>query len=98
MDKPQDNKYFVHKVNKGSLNVNFFRQKEEKSRNTKRLATVITLQLGLRISEIITIETGCLDEIGGETMIDCSTGKLHSERIEVLKPANELVIEAINKL
>lgn len=61
-------------------------------------ATVITLQLGLRISEIITIETGCLDKIGGEPMIDCSTGKLHSERIEVLKPANELVIEAINKL
>lgn len=61
-------------------------------------AVVITLQLGLRISEILTIETGCLKEIGGETMIDCSTGKLHSERIEVIKPANELVIETISKL
>ncbi|WP_230199711.1 MULTISPECIES: tyrosine-type recombinase/integrase [Bacillaceae] len=61
-------------------------------------ATVITLQLGLRISEIITIETGCLKPIGGETMIDCGTEKLHSERIEVLKPANELVIEVISKL
>lgn len=61
-------------------------------------ATVITLQLGLRISEIITIEEGCLKEISGETMIDCSTGKLHSERIEVIKPANALVIKAISKL
>ncbi|TRM11041.1 tyrosine-type recombinase/integrase [Lentibacillus cibarius] len=36
-DMPQSNKYFVHKVNKGSLNVNFFRQKEKKSKNIKRL-------------------------------------------------------------
>lgn len=35
--KSQGNKYYVHKVNKDNLNVNFFRQKEWKSKNTKRL-------------------------------------------------------------
>ncbi|MDV2581590.1 site-specific integrase [Alkalibacillus haloalkaliphilus] len=59
---------------------------------------VIMLQLGLRISEVITIETGCLKEIGGDMMIDCSTTKLHAERTEVMKPANELVQLAVNKL
>ncbi|KPH71794.1 MULTISPECIES: tyrosine-type recombinase/integrase [Bacillaceae] len=37
-DKSQRNKsFYVHTVNKDSLNVNFFRQKEVKSKNTKRL-------------------------------------------------------------
>lgn len=61
-------------------------------------AVVITLQLGLRINEIITIETNCLVKIDGDMMIDTSTTKLHAERTEVLKPANELVILAVEKL
>lgn len=61
-------------------------------------AIVITTQLGLRISEIITLERGCLKKIGGDMMIDCSTAKLHAERVEVLKPANELVVLAVTKL
>lgn len=61
-------------------------------------AIVITFQLGLRISEIITLETGSLTRMDGNMMIDTSTTKLHAERIEVLKPANELVVLAITKL
>lgn len=61
-------------------------------------AIVITFQLGLRISEIITLETGSLTQIDEDMMIDTSTTKLHAERIEVLKPANELVVLAITKL
>lgn len=61
-------------------------------------AIIITFQLGLRISEIITLETACLVQIDGDMMIDTSTTKLHAERTEVLKPANELVILAVTKL
>lgn len=61
-------------------------------------AIIITFQLGLRISEIITLETGCLVQIDGDMMIDTSTTKLHAERTEILKPANELVVLAITKL
>lgn len=61
-------------------------------------AIIITFQLGLRISEIITLEAGCLVQIDGDMMIDTSTTKLHAERTEILKPANELVILAIIKL
>lgn len=61
-------------------------------------AIIITFQLGLRISEIITLETGCLVQIDGDMMIDTSTTKLHAERTEILKPANELTVFAINKL
>ncbi|WP_241963089.1 site-specific integrase [Staphylococcus simulans] len=61
-------------------------------------AIIITFQLGLRISEIITLETGCLVQIDGDMMIDTSTTKLHAERIEILKPANQLVILAVTKL
>lgn len=59
---------------------------------------IITLQIGLRISEIITLKAGCLVQIDGDIMIDTSTTKLHAESIEVLKPANELVVLAITKL
>jgi len=61
-------------------------------------AIIITFQLGLRISEIITLEAGCLVQIDGDTMIDTSTTKLHTERTEILKPANQLVILAVTKL
>src|SRR5699024_5081140 len=48
-------------------------------------AIIITFQLGLRIGEIITLETGCLVQIDGDMMIDTSTTKLHAERTEILK-------------
>jgi len=61
-------------------------------------AIIITFQLGLRISEIITLETGCLVQVDEDMMIDTSTRKLHAEKTEILKPANELVVFAITKL
>lgn len=71
----------------------------EKNRNVLIAgAIIITLQLGLRISEIINIEAGCLTQIDGDMMIDTSTTKLHAERAERLKPANELVVLAVKKL
>src|SRR5699024_11396237 len=54
--------------------------------------------IGLRIHEIITLEAGSLTSINGDMMFDTSTTKLHAERIEVLKPANELVVLAVTKL
>lgn len=71
---------------------------ERKQNIIPAAAIVITSQIGLRISEIITIETGCIKTIGGDKMIDCSTTKLHAERIEVMKPANELVQLAVSTL
>src|SRR5699024_12270790 len=38
-------------------------------------AIIITSQIGLRISEIITLEAGCLTQIEGDTMIDTSTDR-----------------------
>lgn len=61
-------------------------------------AILITSQIGLRIHEIITLEAGSLTSINGDMMFDTSTTKLHAERIEVLKPANELVVLAVTKL
>lgn len=90
------------KVSDEELINNLVKTAMEDLKNNKNIlvasANIISLQLGLRISEIITIETGCIKQVGGEVMIDCSTGKLHAERIEVLKPANKLVEVAISKL
>src|SRR5699024_11148511 len=61
-------------------------------------AILITSQVGLRLHEILPLESGCLKQINGEMMLDMSTTKLHAERVELLKPANELVIQAITKL
>lgn len=61
-------------------------------------AILITSQVGLRLHEILPLESGCLKQINGEMMFDMSTTKLHAERVELLKPANELVIQAITKL
>src|SRR5699024_12499167 len=61
-------------------------------------AILITSQIGLRIHEIITLEAGSLTSINGYMMFDTSTTKLHAERIEVLKSANELVVLAVTKL
>src|SRR5699024_5378979 len=61
-------------------------------------AIIITFQLGLRIGEIITLETGCLVKNDQDMIIETSKTKLHVERIEILKLANELVIFAVTKL
>jgi integrase len=59
---------------------------------------VITSQLGLRISEFITMRNAAIEQLGGDTMLVYYTGKLHHEPVRVTKPANALVVTAINKL
>lgn len=45
----QRNNYFLHKVNKSNVDVNFFRQKEKKTKNKKRL---FSNQIGMLYKEI----------------------------------------------
>ncbi|SDJ43959.1 site-specific integrase [Paenibacillus naphthalenovorans] len=61
-------------------------------------SVVIGLQLGLRISEIITMYNASIEQIGGETKLVYSTGKLQAEPTRVYKPANALVVQAITKV
>src|SRR5699024_9592633 len=61
-------------------------------------AIIITFQIGLRISEIIKLEKGCLLHSIDNTIIDTSTTKLHAERTEMLKDDNELVKFAVTQL
>jgi len=55
-------------------------------------------QLGLRISELITIYSASIKQVGGDTMLIYSTGKLSPEPVEVSKPANQLVVYALDKI
>ncbi|RRJ62976.1 site-specific integrase [Paenibacillus oralis] len=61
-------------------------------------SVVVGLQLGLRISEIITMYNASIEPIGGETKLVYNTGKLQAEPTRVYKPANALVVQAITKV
>lgn len=61
-------------------------------------AVIIFLQLGMRISELLTIRAVSLEQIGGDTSICYVTSKLSNEPIRVNKPANSLIVEAYNAL
>lgn len=54
--------------------------------------------MGLRISELITIYSASIKQVGGDTMLIYSTGKLSPEPVEVSKPANQLVVYALDKI
>lgn len=75
-----------------------FKDLEENKNILVASAIIITTQIGLRIHEVLPLESGCLKKIDGDMMVNTSTTKLTAEEIEILKPANELVIFAINKL
>src|SRR5699024_1401721 len=75
-----------------------FKDLEENKNILVASAIIITTQIGLRIHEVLPLEIGCLRKIDGDMMVNTSTTKLTAEEIEILKPANELVIFAINKL
>lgn len=62
------------------------------------ISIILMTQLGIRLSECLTIKSGCLKVINGEYQIVYKTRKTKKEIIEVTKPANELVVEAIRKL
>lgn len=60
--------------------------------------TIIMTQLGLRINELVTIESAAIVPIGGEMKFRYVTRKLHKEPTSVTVPANELVILAVETL
>lgn len=59
---------------------------------------ILMSQLGLRISECVTLEAGCLSIINGEYQIRYRTSKTTKTAINVTKPANELVVSTIKRL
>lgn len=59
---------------------------------------ILMSQLGLRISECVTLEANCLNTIDGEYQITYRTSKTTKTAIEVTKPANELVVDTIRRL
>lgn len=59
---------------------------------------ILMSQLGLRISECVTLEANCLSTIDGEYQITYRTSKTTKTAIEVTKPANELVVDTIRRL
>lgn len=59
---------------------------------------ILMSQLGLRISECVTLEADCLSVINGEYQIRYRTSKTTKTAIGVTKPANELVVSTINRL
>jgi len=59
---------------------------------------ILMSQLGLRISECVTLEAGCLSIINGEYQITYRTSKTTKTAIHVTKPANELVVDTVKRL
>ena len=59
---------------------------------------ILSTQLGLRIGEVVTIEEDCLQIINGEWRISYTTSKTTREAVRKDAPANELVVEAVNRL
>jgi integrase len=61
-------------------------------------SVILMTQLGIRISECITVKAGCLKVIGGEYQITYTTTKTKKTKVEVERPANEVVVKAIQQL
>ncbi|MGW5952469.1 tyrosine-type recombinase/integrase [Bacillus mycoides] len=59
---------------------------------------IISSQLGCRITELLSIKTGCLSMVNGEIFLTYTTSKTKKAQVEVTKPANEKVCRAIKKL
>lgn len=59
---------------------------------------ILISQLGMRISECVTLKAGCLSVINGEYQITYRTAKTKKTAIMVTKPANELVINTVRHL
>ncbi|QHA30307.1 site-specific integrase [Bacillus paranthracis] len=59
---------------------------------------LIMSQVGCRISETLSIKSGCLSPIDDEVFITYTTSKTGKEPVEVTRPANELIVTTIEKL
>ncbi|MFJ5715966.1 tyrosine-type recombinase/integrase [Neobacillus sp. NPDC093127] len=61
-------------------------------------AIILSTQLSLRLSEVFSIEEGCLSIKNGDYYITYITSKTKNERVPVTVPANELVVNAVKRL
>lgn len=61
-------------------------------------SVILMTQLGIRISECLTVKTGCLKVVNGEYQITYTTSKTKKTKIDVDRPANEMVVKAIRQL
>ncbi|MBA4537645.1 tyrosine-type recombinase/integrase [Heyndrickxia sporothermodurans] len=75
------------------------REQLEKGEDVLTSASILlSTQLGLRISEVVLIQEGCLSVINGEYQITYLTSKTQKTPERVTRPANEIVVEAIRAL
>lgn len=63
-----------------------------------RSAIIIQTQIGLRISELISIKEGCLTYQNGEPFLNYETSKTKKGIVQIKKPVNALVVKAIEEL
>lgn len=68
------------------------------SRYFAATSVILMTQLGIRISECLTVKSGCVKVIGGEYQITYTTTKTKKTKVDVDRPANEMVVKAIHKL
>jgi len=60
-------------------------------------SVILSSQIGLRVNEILTIKSDCLHVVHGSTMIEVPSRKTRKETVYRLVPANDLVVEAVEK-
>ena len=81
---------------------NIIETAKESLNNDKEIlvaASIILMsQLGLRISECVTLKTGCLSITDGEYQVNYLVSKVNKTPVNVARPANELVVNAIKHL
>lgn len=70
---------------------------EERCMITKA-AIIIQSQMGFRIGEVLDLHPNCIKTINGKVKIEYWTQKTKNGRVMRLKPANEMVVNAIKEL
>ncbi|SCM82306.1 putative Integrase family protein [uncultured Sporomusa sp.] len=63
-----------------------------------KAAIILQSQIGFRISEVLELRPNCIKNVNGKIKIECCTQKTKKGRVMRLKPANQLVSEAIVEL
>jgi len=59
---------------------------------------IIQTQVGLRINELLSLRTGCINQIGNKIKIEHWTRKTKKGMVRRIKPANQLVAEVVKEL
>ncbi|ACL74457.1 site-specific integrase [Ruminiclostridium cellulolyticum] len=63
-----------------------------------RAAVIIQTQVGLRISELLSIKDGCINYVNGIPQLTYITTKTKKQPMSVEKPINSLVVQVITEL